>query len=196
MSLRHDSIDLDAFNETLARYPDLILEVSDSKQKRRSTGTDADETLASLDTWRLKDLPKTLAACRQSKREDDYLQKAEVEKLIRWKLLVFFPSSGFRWSPEVVRSERRELMNPSSQETRYIPTKSHETSLIQQRRCHQGHHHPCLRRRQLALSKIRNRYGWNHGSPFNPHLAPRHRPCLRLAPSVGPIPPIRPVLLG
>jgi hypothetical protein len=86
MWLRHDSIDLDAFTETLARYPDLVLEVSDSKQKRKSTGTDADETLASLDTWRLKDLPETLAARRQSKKEDDYLQKAEVEKLIRWKL--------------------------------------------------------------------------------------------------------------
>lgn len=86
MSLRHDSIDLEAFNETLTRYPDLILEVSDGKQKRKSTGTDADETLALLDTWRLKDVPEKLVARHQDKKEIDYLEKAEVEKLIRWKL--------------------------------------------------------------------------------------------------------------
>lgn len=86
MSLRQDSIQLGTFNDVLTRYPALILEVSDNKQKRKSSGADADETLASLDTWRIESLPKVLFARQQTKKEDDCLEKEEVEKLIRWKL--------------------------------------------------------------------------------------------------------------
>jgi hypothetical protein len=96
MSLRHESIQLDAFKDALTRYPKLVLEVSDGKQKRKSTGKDADETLASLDTWRLEDLPEALSTRRQTKKEDDYLEKTDVEKLIRWKLCVFRNPSIFR----------------------------------------------------------------------------------------------------
>lgn len=86
MSLRYDKIDIDAFNDILSRYPSQIAKVSDSKQERKSTSADPDETLALLDTWRLEDLPKDLAVRRDADSLDDCLRKEEVEKLIRWKL--------------------------------------------------------------------------------------------------------------
>jgi hypothetical protein len=86
MSLRHADISLDAFNDILSRYPSTITKISDGKQKRKSSTSDADDTLESLDTWRLDVLPKDLAARREADRTDDCLKKEEVEKLIRWKL--------------------------------------------------------------------------------------------------------------
>jgi hypothetical protein len=86
MSLRHTEIDLDAFNDILSRYPSTITEISDGKQKRKSSTSDASDTLASLDTWRLDVLPKEMAARREADKTDDCLKKEEVEKLIRWKL--------------------------------------------------------------------------------------------------------------
>lgn len=86
MSLRHEHIGLDAFNRVLSRYSALIAKVSDRKQKRKTPALDQDETLASLDQWRLEVLPRDLASRREANSKDDCLRKAEVEKLIRWKL--------------------------------------------------------------------------------------------------------------
>lgn len=63
--LHTDRISLDSFNETLALYPDT-----------------APSTLAELDTLRYETIPAKLA--KSSK--DAHLIKADVEKLVEWKL--------------------------------------------------------------------------------------------------------------
>lgn len=94
MSLSYRTIESDTFKDVLSRYDAHIQEASDFKQKRKSA--DSTDSLAVLDQWRLKTLPEVLKDRRDS-GAGDHLKKAEVEKLIRWKLSVLlFPHSRQR----------------------------------------------------------------------------------------------------
>ncbi|KAJ9107507.1 hypothetical protein QFC21_000963 [Naganishia friedmannii] len=116
-SLSHRTIDLAPFNDILTRYDAHIKEASDSKQKRKSA--DNNDSLAVLDDWRLKTLPEVLKE-RRDHTAGDHLKKAEVEKLIRWKLMhgTFRPSlmklvsSNEESKIENVTARAFEVVNP------------------------------------------------------------------------------------
>ena len=81
MSLSVTDITKATFDEVLTRYPSLIK----SSSKRRSK--DGLDTLAQLDDYRLVTVPAQLEERRKAGAED-YLEKEEVERLIKWKLYV------------------------------------------------------------------------------------------------------------
>jgi hypothetical protein len=67
--LHIDRISVELFNTTLARY-----------------ATTASSTLADLDTLRYETIPAKLA----KSKKDTHLLKADVEKLVEWKLYSLF----------------------------------------------------------------------------------------------------------
>ena len=92
-SYRPENITRASFNKVLARYDTTISVLS-----RRAKAKPSDEeestglkTLAQLDRWRLEDLPRTLQRRRTAEGQttgEAWLEKDEVQNLIRWKLYV------------------------------------------------------------------------------------------------------------
>ena len=79
-SLAAETITLAEFEDVLSRYDALIRSLSSSSKKKKEDG----ETLEQLDAYRLLTVPARL---RETGGEL-YLEKEEVERLIRWKLYV------------------------------------------------------------------------------------------------------------
>ena len=79
-SLSATDITKATFDEVLTRYASLI----ESSSKRRST-KDGLDTLTQLDEYRLVTIPARLEE-RHKAGGEDYLEKEEVERLIKWKL--------------------------------------------------------------------------------------------------------------
>jgi hypothetical protein len=79
--LAADVVSLADFHEVLARYDALIQSTSKPSNKDG-------ETLAELDAYRLLVVPARLQKVREQGGEL-YLEKEEVERLIRWKLYVY-----------------------------------------------------------------------------------------------------------
>jgi hypothetical protein len=69
MSLHYTTINLETFNSAFARYDEIV-----------------PYDLRDLDTARYKTIPNALA--ERKEKEDVYLKKDEVVKLVRWKLYV------------------------------------------------------------------------------------------------------------
>jgi hypothetical protein len=80
-SLAVSVISLDDFQEVLSRYNALIQSVSKPSNKDG-------KSLQELDTYRLLTVPTQLKNMQQDGGEL-YLEKEEVESLIRWKLYVY-----------------------------------------------------------------------------------------------------------
>jgi hypothetical protein len=82
-SLAAGVISLNDFKEVLSRYDALTQSVSKPSNKDG-------KSLQELDTYRLLTVPTRLENVRQDGGEL-YLEKEEVESLIRWKLYVYPP---------------------------------------------------------------------------------------------------------
>ena len=78
-SLAAETITLAEFENVLSRYDALIRSLSSSSKKKEDG-----ETLEQLDAYRLLTVPARL----RERGGELYLEKEEVERLIRWKLYV------------------------------------------------------------------------------------------------------------
>ena len=92
-SYRPETIRRASFNKVLARYDATISELSRRARAKPSDNEESSslKTLAQLDRWRLEDLPRTLQQRRTVEEETTggaWLEKDEVQNLIRWKLYV------------------------------------------------------------------------------------------------------------
>jgi hypothetical protein len=85
MSLHPDNIRIEDFNTILGRYADTIRSLSGpASASKGKAKAGPQETLAELNEYRLDELPREVKQRIQKKQV--YLEKSEVEKLIRWKL--------------------------------------------------------------------------------------------------------------
>ena len=89
MAAGHTSkrISPDAFSAVLDRYDGLINRLSQPTRASGSNSEDAGDTLKQLDQWRLHSLSDALHQ-RKSTAGGAWLEKDEVERLVKWKLSV------------------------------------------------------------------------------------------------------------
>lgn len=73
------------FNKVLARYDEFIRELSSSPSTSRQPRSAS--SLQELDQWRLNELPATVQK-RAKGNDGAWLDKSEMEGLMRWKLFV------------------------------------------------------------------------------------------------------------
>lgn len=85
--LSPDKITRATFDEVLARYDELIRDLSSGSGTSKEVASAARQSLQELDQWRLTELPATLQKRTQA-NDDAWLEKSEVEDLIKWKLFV------------------------------------------------------------------------------------------------------------
>ena len=82
-----DKITRSAFYQTLARYEKLIDDLSRATTSKSTSNSAASPgSLKELDEFRSYSLPSILQ--QRIRREGSWLEKDEVENLIRWKLYV------------------------------------------------------------------------------------------------------------
>jgi hypothetical protein len=85
MSLHPDNIRIEDFNAILDRYSDTIRSLSGAAPANKGKAkAGPQETLAELNEYRLDELPREIK--QRIEKKQVYLEKLEVEKLIRWKL--------------------------------------------------------------------------------------------------------------
>ncbi len=86
MSLYPSQISLQTFQSILSRYQPLIESLSAAPSKSKTNPKSSpQQALAELDRYRLVELPDIIKE-RNVTQGKSYLEKEEVEKLIRWKL--------------------------------------------------------------------------------------------------------------